>query len=159
MALLSPEFLPSELLSKGCTSALVISSAQVKDFSPLCSEEDTEISWSWTEPLTLSVRCGGCTYTGGLFGSAILSGGAFDLVAKAISATDRSELELSFCGAAVSGYMDCLLPAEISATSLSTPRPMTTHNFVPSSGFASVVGSSRMTEYSRHVVAIPSFCQ
>ena len=34
---------------------------------------------------------------------------AFDLVAKATTAADRSEVELASCSAAVSGYMDWLL--------------------------------------------------
>ena len=53
--------------------------------------------------MTLLMRCGGGSFTGRLFGSAILSSGAFafDLDAKATSASSRSVLQLSSCGAAV----------------------------------------------------------
>ena len=70
------------------------------------------------------------TFTGGLLGST-LNSRWWRLGSGCKSLIRYRSLELSFCGATVSGYMDCLQPTEMSEPFLSTPRLMTTHDFDP----------------------------
>ena len=62
---------------------------------------------------------------------------------------------LSSCGAVVSGYMDLLHPAENSVTCLSTPRLMTTHNFVPSPLTESICTSVPCRGWARRWYFLP----
>ena len=117
----------------------------------------------------------------------LLSPKSPSLKLSAIPATDCWVIELSFCGATVSGFSDCLHSKESSITCWPTPRLMTTHDvdpfsldeticasmpylpkskvtfaswmgpkivLTPNTPYASAEESSRMAEYSRHIVVI-----
>ena len=70
----------------------------------------------------------GSSFTGGLLCSELFVSGEFtiDLDTRATSAANFSMVELASCKVAVSGFQDCMHPAEISVTFLSKPQQMTT---------------------------------